>query len=187
VSSRLAAAALLVSGAISVGSVRAEQPEVPRSAVREHVVVRKVVDGDTIDVERDGGHVDRVRLIGIDAPEAHDSPKLDRLVARGQDRDATLALGRQATAFARERLLGRRVELEFDVERRDRFGRLLAYVWLPDGSMFNVTLLEAGQARLLTIAPNVRYVDRFVPLERAAREAGRGLWADPGSARSSGP
>jgi micrococcal nuclease len=142
-------------------------------------VVRKVVDGDTIEVEREGGSLERVRLIGIDAPEAHDSPKLDRLVARGQDRDAILALGRQATAFARERLLGRRVELELDVERRDRFGRLLAYVWLPDGSMVNATLLEAGQARLLTIPPNVRYVDRFVPLERAAREARRGLWAEP--------
>jgi micrococcal nuclease len=69
------------------------------------------------------------------------------------------------------------------VETRDRFARLLAYVWLPDGTLFNATLLEAGQARLLTIPPNVRYVDRFRPLERAAREARRGLWASDDSRR----
>ena len=142
---------------------------------REPATVRKVFDGDTIEVAR-GSRVDRVRLIGVDAPEAHDSPKLDRQIASGRDRDAILALGRTATAFTRERLAGRRIELELDVETRDRFGRLLAYVWL-DGTLFNATLLEAGQARLLTIPPNVRYVDRFRPLERAAREARRGLWA----------
>ena len=149
-------------------------------------MVRFVFDGDTIEIERDGRR-ERVRLIGVDTPEAHDSPKLERLAARGQDRDAILALGRRATAFTRERLLGRRVELELDVEPRDRFGRLLAYVWLPDGTLFNATLLEAGQARLLTIPPNVRYVDRLVPLEQAAREARRGLWGDPVPRRRPSP
>jgi micrococcal nuclease len=100
-----------------------------------------------------------------------------------RERDTILALGRASTTFTRERLLGRQVALELDVETRDRFGRLLAYVWLPDGTLFNATLLEAGQARLLTIPPNVRYVDRFRPLERAAREARRGLWASDDSRR----
>jgi len=130
-----------------------------------------------------GTRIDRVRLIGIDSPEAHESPKLDRQVASGRNREAILALGRTATAFTRERLAGRRIELEFDVETRDRFGRLLAYVWLADGTLFNATLLEAGQARLLTIPPNVRYVERFRPLERQAREAHRGLWASDDARR----
>lgn len=171
--STLACAALLAAAC----AAPADSPH----GAREPAQVRKVIDGDTIEVER-GGRTERVRLIGVDAPEAHDSPKLDRQVARGSDREQILALGREATAFARARLLGRRVELELDVERHDRFGRLLAYVWLPDGTLFNATLLEAGQARLLTIPPNVRYVDRFRPLERAAREARRGLWAKPEAA-----
>jgi micrococcal nuclease len=141
-------------------------------------VVRAVLDGDTIDVET-RGRTQRVRLIGVDAPEAHDSPKLDRLVAQGHDRARILALGRRATAFTRERLLGRAVALELDVETHDRYGRLLAYVWLPDGSLFNATLLADGFARLLTIPPNVRHADEFVRLERAARTARTGLWAAP--------
>jgi micrococcal nuclease len=142
--------------------------------------VRVVLDGDTIEVVRNG-RSERVRLIGIDTPEAHDSPKLDRLVAQGQDRTQILALGRDATAFTRARLLGRAVELEFDRETRDRYGRTLAYVWL-DGALFNATLVEAGHARLLTIPPNVRYVERFRVLERAARHARRGLWRAPAPA-----
>jgi micrococcal nuclease len=141
--------------------------------------VRVVLDGDTIEVAR-SGRTERVRLIGIDAPEAHDSPKLDRLIAQGQDRAQILALGRDATAFTRDRLLGREVELEFDVETRDRYGRTLAYVWL-DGVLFNATVVEAGHARLLTIPPNVRYVERLRVLERAARNAERGLWQVPGA------
>jgi micrococcal nuclease len=140
--------------------------------------VLKVIDGDTLDVELDGRSW-RVRLIGVDAPESHDSAKLDRLVARGHDRQAVMALGRRATAFARERLSDGHMALELDVDTRDRYGRLLAYVWLPDGTLLNAALLEHGQARLLTIPPNVRYVDRLVPLERDARRARRGMWATP--------
>ena len=167
---------------VALGAAACAPPADSADAAREPATVRKVLDGDTIEVAR-GARIDRVRLIGVDAPEAHDSPKLDRQVAGGRDRDTILALGRASSVFTRERLLGRHVELELDVETRDRFGRLLAYVWLPDGTLFNATLLEAGQARLLTIPPNVRYVDRFRPLERAAREARRGLWASDDSRR----
>lgn len=156
----------------------AEQPDTARAVARHPAHVRAVLDGDTIEVDH-SGRTDRVRLIGVDAPEAHESPKLDRLVARGHDRARILALGREATTFTRERLLGHEVHLELDVETHDRFGRLLAYVWLPDGTLFNATLLEHGHARLLTIPPNVRHVKRFVPLERAARVARRGMWGRP--------
>jgi micrococcal nuclease len=64
-----------------------------------------------------------------------------------------------------------------DIERRDRYGRLLAYVWREDGLLVNLTLLEAGQAQLFTIPPNVRHADRFRACAAAARAARHGLWA----------
>ena len=92
------------------------------------------------------GHEERTRLIGIDTPETHPSPKLERDVQRsGQDRATIQALGREATAFT-EKLLprGTRVEVEPDVRSRDRNGRLLAYLWLADGRMVNVELVAGG-------------------------------------------
>jgi micrococcal nuclease len=65
------------------------------------------------------------------------------------------------------------------VERTDRYGRLLAYVRLQDGSMFNEVLLKEGYAQIATFPPNVRYVERFEKAQREAREAGRGLWGLP--------
>jgi len=73
---------------------------------------------------------------------------------------------------------GERVRLVRDVEQRDRYGRLLAYVYrVRDGLFVNAELARAGYARTLTIAPDVRYAARFATLVRAAREAGRGLWS----------
>jgi micrococcal nuclease len=69
------------------------------------------------------------------------------------------------------------VALEFDVERVDPYGRLLAYVWIPDYSMFNEVLLKEGYAQMATFPPNVKYVERFQEAQREAREANRGLWA----------
>ena len=65
------------------------------------------------------------------------------------------------------------------MERTDRYGRLLAYVWLPEGSMFNEVLLKEGYAQVATFPPNVKYVERFEEAQREAREAGRGLWGLP--------
>jgi micrococcal nuclease len=70
------------------------------------------------------------------------------------------------------------VRLELDVQARDRYGRLLAYVWVAD-IMVNAELLRLGVAQVMTVPPNVRHRDQFRELERAAREAGRGLWALP--------
>jgi len=136
-----------------------------------------VVDGDTVDV-RLGTRVERVRLIGIDAPEAHDSAKLDRDARRSHRSKAAIeAMGRRATEFTARRLAERTVGLELDVEQRDPYGRLLAYVWLPDGTLFNAEILRAGYAHVLTIPPNVRYSSRFLRLQQEARAAGRGLWS----------
>jgi micrococcal nuclease len=121
------------------------------------------VDGDTI-VVLDGGRTVRVRLIGIDTPES---------VAPGRPVEC---FGKAASAFTEGVLEGRTVVLEFDVGLLDPFGRTLAYVWL-DGEMLNETLVAEGYAQVLTVPPNVRYVDRFLAAERAARAARRGLWS----------
>jgi micrococcal nuclease len=70
---------------------------------------------------------------------------------------------------------GRHVRLVYDAERRDRYGRLLAYVY-RDSLFVNAELVRAGYARTLTIPPNVRFAPRFAQLAREAREHGRGLW-----------
>jgi len=150
-------------------------------------VVTHVFDGDTLEVRLEGGPR-RVRLIGVDTPETRDNDKLARDVRRtGRSREALLALGRTAAAFTRDVALGREVRLEHDVERRDRYGRLLAYVWLPDGRLLNAELLRAGHAVLMTIPPNVRHVDLFRRLQSEARAAGRGFWRAPAPPRSSAP
>ncbi len=146
--------------------------------VGTHRVVR-VVDGDTIIVDYEG-RPERVRYIGIDTPETVDP------------RRPVEVYGKEAAAANRRMVEGRRVRLEFDVERRDRYGRLLAYVWVGD-TLVNDWLVRNGYAQVATYPPNVRYVDRFLDSQRAAREAGRGLWgtgdADPDTAagRSGGP
>jgi micrococcal nuclease len=128
---------------------------------RRAVVVR-VVDGDTIEARYRGRTID-VRLIGIDTPET---------VAPGEP---VACYGPAASRFTESNLSGERVRLEFDVERLDRFGRTLAYVWMGD-ELFNETLVSRGFAQVSTFPPNVKYVDRFVDAQRAARQAERGLW-----------
>ena len=66
--------------------------------------------------------------------------------------------------------------MKFNVQRRDKYGRLLAYVYLPDGTFVNAWLVEQGYAQVMTISPNVKYQEVFLKLQREAREAGRGLW-----------
>ena len=128
-----------------------------------------VTDGDTITVAFPDGARERVRLIGVDTPETvHPSRPVE-------------CYGREASARTRELALGRPAELELDVQPRDRYRRLLAYVWI-DGAMLNLRLAEDGYAQPLTIPPNVRYADEFRAAAAVAREEGRGLWsacADP--------
>jgi micrococcal nuclease len=85
---------------------------------------------------------------------------------------------KEASAFNARLLRGRRVRLTVDVDRRDRYGRLLAYVHrVPDGLFVNAELVRRGYARVLTIPPNVAHAAEFLRLERAAREQGEGLWS----------
>ena len=135
--------------------------------------VAYVYDGDTIKL--DNG--ERARLIGIDAPEAHDNEKLLRDVRRRRiDGRAQLAMGKEAARFARSLLAHQQVRLEYDVEERDKYGRLLAYVYLADGTFANEKILREGYAYPLTIPPNVRHADEFKRWFDEAREEERGLW-----------
>ena len=131
--------------------------------------VVRVVDGDTIRV-RLAGAEERVRYIGVDTPET---------VKPGT---RVQCYGKAASAFNARLLRGRSVRLEFDAERRDRYGRLLAYVYRePDGLFVNAELVRRGYAQPLTIAPNVDHASEFRRLARSARRAGRGLWAACGA------
>jgi micrococcal nuclease len=138
------------------------------------ILVKRAVDGDTLVLENG----ERVRLIGIDTPEMHESNKLYKDSQRtGEDITAIQKLGRRSYDFTKKLVEGKRVSLEFDVERQDKYGRLLAYVYLKDGTFVNAEIVKQGYASLMTIPPNVKYADLFQKLYRQARETRQGLWS----------
>ena len=137
------------------------------------ILVIRAVDGDTLELE----NKEKVRLIGIDTPEMHESNKLHRDSDKsGQDIETIKALGRQSYEFTKNLVEGKRVSLEFDVDRHDKYDRLLAYVYLKDGTFVNAEIVKQGYASLMTYPPNVKYVDLFQKLYKEARENNRGLW-----------
>jgi len=125
-------------------------------------IVTAPVDGDTVHVRTVRGP-ETVRFLGVNTPETHHPTK------------GVECYGPEAAAFTDRELAGRRVELELDIEHRDIYGRLLAYV-IVDGRRFNDVLLERGYARLLVIPPNGVHGRTMLAEELAARRARRGLW-----------
>ncbi len=146
-----------VSGRISSGDDGGgvDGPALPDGA--RSALVQRVVDGDTVVLTGPG----KVRLIGVDTPE----------VFGGRE-----CFGPEASAYAKQTLDGVPVRYTVGREERDRYGRLLAYVWLRDGRSFNALLLARGYARQLTIKPNDLYAPMFARLARQARRSGAGLW-----------
>ncbi len=144
-------------------------------------IVATVVDGDTIRIRRPGRRSELVRLIGLDAPEKRLNARAEGSARRNHvDIRKILFLGEKASNYLRGRLpKGSAITLEYDVEHRDRYGRLLAYVYLPDKTCLNEEILAAGYAHLLTVPPNVRHSEILRAAYRKAREAGAGLWAYP--------
>ena len=142
--------------------------------------VVRVVDGDTLKVELNG-RIENVRLIGIDTPESKVNKKAKKYATRSsQDIKTIISLGKAATSFTKSIVKpGDLVDIEQDVQPRDRYGRLLVYIYLKSGKMLNEEIIAAGFASVMTIPPNVRYQERFLRAYRAAREARRGLWASP--------
>jgi micrococcal nuclease len=128
--------------------------------------VTHVVDGDTVDVEL-GAVTERIRLIGLNTPESVDP------------RRPVECFGKEASAHTKSLIPeGTKVRVERDAEARDKYGRLLGYIYRVSDDMFvNEQIVKDGYAETLTIPPNVTYAERFADLARQARSAGLGLWS----------
>ncbi len=142
------------------GLNRLEGKEKPGESFR----VEKINDGDTITVTI-GRSLEKIRLIGIDAPEMGQEPW-------------GLMAGEHLKAMINSS--SRNVTIEYDVVKRDKYGRLLAYVWTKDGKMLNEAMLKDGYAILFTFPPNVKHVDEFIKAEKQARDRKIGIWAKDG-------
>lgn len=136
--------------------------------------VVEVNDGDTITIRVKGflgipSGNERVRLIGIDAPEFKQEPwgRLSKRHLKKLISESDWIVG-----------------VEFDVEKRDKYGRLLCYLWDKRGRLINERMLEDGYALLYTIPPNVKYSDRFIAAERRAQQRKAGIWGKVGLKKS---
>jgi micrococcal nuclease len=141
-------------------------------------VVLRVVDGDTLAINHNG-HKESIRLIGIDTPESKTNKKARKDATRSNEDIRTIvSLGKEAAQFVKTLVHpGDPVSIEFDRQIRDKYGRLLGYVYLSDGTMLNEEIVRAGYANLMTYPPNVKYKDRFLRAYQDARENNRGLWS----------
>lgn len=122
--------------------------------------VERVIDGDTIKIETG----ESVRYIGIDTPETV------------HPRKPVQYYGKEASEYNKKQVEGKKVRLEFDVQERDHYGRLLCYVYLADGTFVNAELVKQGYAQVSTYPPNVKYQELFLSLQKEARTRNRGLW-----------
>lgn len=121
-----------------------------------------VADGDTVTL--DTGQ--RVRLLGIDAPE---------MEKEGQPADF---LAHKAKKYLADLVQGKRVRLEYDRLRYDRYGRTLAYLFLPDGTNLSVDMVRQGLAHVYTVPPNMRFREELLAAQREAIGAHRGVWLE---------
>jgi micrococcal nuclease len=133
---------------------------------RQSATVSRVVDGDTIKIliqEKE----DTVRLIGIDAPETVSS------------QESAQCFGKNASNMAKETLMNKAIFIESDPTQgdRDEYGRLLRYVFLPDGTNFDEFMLKEGYAREYTFKGRLyKYRTEFIQSEKTAKKKGKGLW-----------
>jgi micrococcal nuclease len=121
--------------------------------------VKRVIDGDTLLLING----ERVRLIGVDTPETKHPQK------------PVEYFGREAYLFTKEMVDGKEARFEFDRQKRDRYGRLLAYVYLLDGTFLNAEIIKQGYGFAYTKFP-FKYMEEFRRYEREAREKRKGLW-----------
>ena len=127
--------------------------------------VTKVVDGDTFWADDGSEKGVKIRLIGVDAPESRNVFKKKKGY-----------YGEEAKTYLANMLDGQSVRLDYDVDSLDQYGRTLAYVYLTDGTFVNADLVKNGYAMVMTVPPNVKYVDEFVNHQQEARGNFRGLW-----------
>ena len=132
--------------------------------VLKPVSIGKIYDGDTVAAVIEGRR-EKIRLIGIDAPELEQAPW--GLTAKGCIE--TLMEAQESKVF-----------LEYDIEQRDRHGRILAYIWTGDRRLLNEELLEKGCAVLFTVPPNIKYAERLRTAQKKARRDKVGIWGEKG-------
>ena len=131
--------------------------------------VSKVVDGDTFWLINARGQEEKIRLIGVNTPEV-----------RNTGRTKIEYFGKESSDFAKRILIGKKVRLEYDIQRQDRYRRTLPYVYLEDGTFFNALLVKEGYAQVATYSPNVKYETLFLKLQQNARAKHKGLWMPDG-------
>jgi len=148
----------------------------------------RVSDGDTIVVRFEGSE-ESLRLIGIDTPEKFASTKLEQDAAASPlSKEEIQVLGEAASSFVKTLLRGKTLYLEFDASERDRYRRLLVYVYFRDAEgdfvfddssfkQLNLEIVKAGWAEPLTIPPNVRYANDYLEAANLARQSNKGMWA----------
>jgi micrococcal nuclease len=129
------------------------------SRAQDIVRVKRAVDGDTLLLTTG----QRVRLIGVDTPETKHPQK------------PVQYFGKEAYLFTKGMVEGREVRLEYDWQRRDKYNRLLAYVYLLDGTFLNAEIIKQGYGFAYTRFP-FKYLEEFRRYEKEARENGKGLW-----------
>lgn len=148
-----------------IQQVTIKEPEVKSAADIQKssegiFLVKRVIDGDTI--ELDSGQ--KVRYIGIDTPETVHPEK------------SVECFGKEASSKNKSLVEGKKVRLEKDVSETDKYGRLVRYIYLEDGTFINLFLVKEGYAKSYTYPPDVKYQNEIVKAEQEARENQRGLW-----------
>lgn len=158
---------------VQSGQQQTTQQTAPQQANLLPAKIISVTDGDTMKVKVNGKE-ETIRLLLVDTPETKHPNK------------PVQPFGPEASAFAKKTLEGKDVQIEIDVLERDKYGRLLAYLWI-DGKMFNEMLLEKGLARVAYVyPPNVKYVDQFREVQKKAQKAVVGIWSIENYAQEDG-
>ena len=144
-----------------------EEKDLNNKLKLEEVEVTRVIDGDTFECVING-KTQKVRLIGVDTPESVHP-----------DKNKNSEEGKKASDYTKEKLQGKKVGLEYDVQKNDKYGRILAYVW-NESKMYNLEILEKGYAKVMTIPPNIKYSELFLEKQKIAQETNQGFWNKEG-------
>ncbi len=146
---------------------------------QQKTTVTRIIDGDILQALY-GEREKRIRLIGIDTPESriNKNAKRDANMSE-QDIKTIIEMGRKSKKYVDGLVKrGDLVTIEFDAQERDKYGRLLCYVYLSNGKMLNEEILKAGYAVIMSIPPNVKHKDMFLRAYKQARDRKVGLWEE---------
>lgn len=161
---RIISIAVLSLVSLLYGWMARNAPEGKKPDENGSVYIEKIIDGDSVEANIRGKR-EQIRFIGIDAPELSQKP-----------------WGKRSKKFMEDLIAasGWQARIEYDVEKRDKYNRILAYLWSRDNKLINEEMLSNGYAVLFTFPPNVKHVDRFTAAQVIARENKRGIWGRDG-------